>query len=97
MKAIIETNDCFGIQWMVTLDIKDIFAIPSAQIFVSTYRAVLEELIVNHFGGGIVDELFDRYTEKVGEFPAIMNPEKMKVVMMYVILKRKSRSMGNGA
>ncbi|KAJ1382910.1 SAM dependent carboxyl methyltransferase [Sesbania bispinosa] len=73
VKAILEANDCFSIEWMETLDIKDIYVISSAQIFASAYRAVLEELIEKHFGEGIVDELFDRYTEKVEAFPDIMN------------------------
>ncbi|KAJ1377721.1 SAM dependent carboxyl methyltransferase [Sesbania bispinosa] len=92
VKAILEKNDCFSIEWMETKDIKDIFAIPSAQIFVSTYRAALEELIEKHFGGGIVDELFDRYNEKVKEFADIVNSEKLKIAILYVLLKRKSKA-----
>ncbi|XP_061365010.1 loganic acid O-methyltransferase-like [Gastrolobium bilobum] len=93
VKAILETNGSFSMEWMETLDIKDIFAIPSAQVFVSTYRAVLEELIEKHFGGGNMDELFDRYTEKVKEFPDIMNSKKLKIVMLYALLKRKSKAL----
>ncbi|KAJ1382913.1 SAM dependent carboxyl methyltransferase [Sesbania bispinosa] len=92
VKAILEANDCFSIEWMETLDIKDIFVISNAQTFALTYRAVLEELIEKHFGEGIVDEIFDRYTKKVEAFPDIMNSEKLKIAMLYVLLKRKSRA-----
>ncbi|KAJ1377720.1 SAM dependent carboxyl methyltransferase [Sesbania bispinosa] len=92
VKAILEANDCFSIEWMETLDIKDIFVISSAQTFALTYRAVMEELIEKHFGEVIVDELFDRYTKKVEAFPDIMNSEKLKIAMLYVLLKRKSRA-----
>ncbi|XP_061365045.1 loganic acid O-methyltransferase-like [Gastrolobium bilobum] len=92
VKEILEANGSFSIECMETLDIKDIFAFPSAHIFVSTYRAALEELIKKHFGGGIIDELFDRYAEKVKEFPDIMNSKKLKIVMLYALLKRKSKA-----
>ncbi|KAJ1377717.1 SAM dependent carboxyl methyltransferase [Sesbania bispinosa] len=92
VKAILEINEYFNIEWMETKDIKDIFVISSAQIFVSTIRAAVEELIEKHFGGEIVDELFGRYTEKVKEFANIMNSEKLKIAMLYVLLKRKSKA-----
>ncbi|KAJ1382909.1 SAM dependent carboxyl methyltransferase [Sesbania bispinosa] len=92
VKAILETNEYFNIEWMETKDIKDIFAISSAQIFVSTIRAAVEELIEKHFGREIVDELFDRYTEKVKEFADIMNSEKLKIAMLCVLLKGKSKA-----
>ncbi|XP_061365013.1 loganic acid O-methyltransferase-like [Gastrolobium bilobum] len=92
VKAILETNGSFCIEWMETLDIKDIFAFPSAHIFVSTNRAALEELIEKHFGGGIMEEVYDRCTKKVKEFPYIMNSKNLKIIMMYAILKPKSKA-----
>lgn len=89
MKEILERNEHFSVEKMEALNLKNFYAVPNVYTFVSLYRVVMEDLIKQHFGAAIVDELFDRFTQKVLEFPDIMNPRKLKIVMLFVLLKRK--------
>ncbi|KAF7827712.1 putative S-adenosylmethionine-dependent methyltransferase At5g37990 [Senna tora] len=89
VKQIVERNEFFSIETMEALDLENFYAFPNANIFVSIFRAALEDLIEKHFGGAIIDDLFDRFTQKVLEFPEILNPNKFKLVMLFVLLKRK--------
>ncbi|XP_027364772.1 probable S-adenosylmethionine-dependent methyltransferase At5g37990 [Abrus precatorius] len=92
VKETLERNGCFSIERMEVLHLKSIFTTPSVQIYISLYRAMLEGLIEKHFGEGIVDELFNRLAEKVKEFPDIMNTEKLKLAVLFVLLKSKPKS-----
>ncbi|XP_028758161.1 probable S-adenosylmethionine-dependent methyltransferase At5g37990 [Neltuma alba] len=85
LKEILEKNESFSVEQMETLKVEEFYEAPNASNFVSMLRAFLGDLIEQHFGGGIVDELFDRFTHKVVEFPDIMNPKKLKLVMLFVI------------
>ncbi|KAF7827713.1 putative S-adenosylmethionine-dependent methyltransferase At5g37990 [Senna tora] len=89
VKEIVERNEFFSIETMEALNFEDFYAFPNPNIFVSIYRAVVEDLIEKHFGGAIVDDLFDRFTQKVVEFPEILNPNNFKMVLLFVLLKRK--------
>ncbi|XP_028758182.1 probable S-adenosylmethionine-dependent methyltransferase At5g37990 [Neltuma alba] len=89
VKAILEENKYFSVEKMEPLNLETFYAAPNVYTFVSLYRVVMEDLIKQHFGGAIVDELFDRFTQKVVEFPDIMNLRKLKIVMLFVLLKRK--------
>ncbi|KAF7827719.1 fruit protein pKIWI502 [Senna tora] len=89
VKEIVERNEFFSIETMEALNFEDFYAFPNANIFVSIYRAVVEDLIEKHFGGAIGDDLFDRFTQKVVEFPEILNPNNFKMAMLFVLLKRK--------
>lgn len=91
VKEILEGSDCFSIERMEVLHLKDMVSLPSVQIFVSWFRAALQELIEKHFGGEIVDELFNRFAEKVKEFPDIMDTHKLKLAVLFVLLKSKPR------
>lgn len=68
--------------------------VPNLEKYVSHRRAPLEGLIEKHFGEGVVDELFDRYTKKVMEFPEIMDAQKLKLSILFVVLKRKDKMNG---
>lgn len=89
VKEIVEENEYFSVEKMESLNIENFYATPNVYTFVSIYRVVMEDLIAKHFGGAIVDELFDRFTQKVLEFPDIMNTRKLKIVMLFVLFKRK--------
>ncbi|KAI9088655.1 hypothetical protein K1719_029769 [Acacia pycnantha] len=89
VKAIVEENEYFSVEKMEALNLENFYSVPNVYTFVSLFRVVMEDLIKKHFGGAIVDELFDRFTQKVIEFPDIMNPRKLKIFMLFVLLKRK--------
>ncbi|XP_028757783.1 probable S-adenosylmethionine-dependent methyltransferase At5g37970 [Neltuma alba] len=91
LMKILETSEDFSIEQSEVMD-NNCFVIPNIEYFVSRLRAVLEVLIENHFGVGIVDELFERFTEKVREFPKIMDVPKLKFHLFFVVLKRKVKA-----
>ena len=88
VKETLERNGDFTIERMETLDSQYLF-LPTVEMYVVHRRAGLEGLIESHFGCEIVDELFDRFTRKLVNFPDIMNLGMHKFVMIFVLLKRK--------
>ena len=89
LKKILESNEYFTIEQMETVDAKKSFIPVNVDMNVYHHRAALEGLIQNHFGVGIVDELFNRFTKKVKEFPDAMDIRKLNIVALFVLLKRK--------
>ncbi|GAB4828814.1 hypothetical protein Ancab_018475 [Ancistrocladus abbreviatus] len=53
-------------------------------------RAALEELINRHFGSEIIDELFERFSNKLAESSAFLNAENHVSLVLYVFLKRRA-------
>ena len=51
--------------------------------------AALEGVIAKYFGNDIMDELFNRYTEKVVE-SSFLNPEADKSIILFVLLKNNN-------
>lgn len=62
LKEILEKNESLSIERIETLKVEEFYSTPKASNFVSMLRAFLGDLIEQHFGRGIVDELFDRHT-----------------------------------
>ncbi|KAK7247450.1 hypothetical protein RIF29_42333 [Crotalaria pallida] len=93
VKEIVESNGIFRIERMRPFHVKNNVTFPTVQRLVLFYRAVLDEMIDQHFGGGIGDELFNRLAKKVKEFPNYMNPKKQKIDFIFVLLKRKPNLM----
>ncbi|KAI4313843.1 hypothetical protein L6164_026791 [Bauhinia variegata] len=91
LKTIFERNNDFTIERIEKLSPKSLF-LPDVRMFVLHRRAVFEGLIENHFGEGIVDELFDRFMKKVVESPDIMKVTMLTLVVLFVLLKRKPRT-----
>ncbi|KAL0463510.1 UNVERIFIED_CONTAM: Loganic acid O-methyltransferase [Sesamum latifolium] len=89
LKAIIERNNSYNIERMEVLDNPGKYAVTSAHAHASVYRAVFEDLMTNHFGCEIVDELFDTYRQKLEASPDLQLPEKDKSIIIFVLLKRK--------
>ncbi|KAI4357709.1 hypothetical protein L6164_001642 [Bauhinia variegata] len=92
--AILERNEyCFRIEQVKILNVFDAFTFPNIQAVVSGLRATVEGFLERQFGGGIIDELFRRFTKKVVEYPANLFLQNLKVqVYLLVILKRKPHS-----
>ena len=53
-------------------------------------RALLEGLLEKQFGNDTMDELFDRYSEKITKFSYFLNPEIDKTIKLFALLKRKN-------
>ncbi|XP_028757781.1 probable S-adenosylmethionine-dependent methyltransferase At5g38100 [Neltuma alba] len=70
LKKILESNEDLNLEEIVAMDRK---FLPNIETYVSSARAVHEVLIEKHFGDGAVDELFERFAEKIMEFPEIIN------------------------
>ncbi|QHN92398.1 WAT1-related protein [Arachis hypogaea] len=85
-------DECFSIEWMEILEFKNMVSLPTVQIFVSWFRAALQGMIEKHFGVEIVDELFKRFAEKIKEFPDIMDTDKLKLDVLFVLLRRKNKA-----
>ncbi|KAF7808802.1 putative S-adenosylmethionine-dependent methyltransferase At5g37990 [Senna tora] len=88
LKRKLESNEDFIIEKMESLEAK-IQLVPNVEMYVSHRRAALEALIEKHFGEGVVDELFGRYTNKVKEFPEMMDLQNLKLDGLFVLLKRR--------
>ncbi|XP_054794695.1 loganic acid O-methyltransferase-like isoform X3 [Prosopis cineraria] len=88
LKKMLESNEDFSVEKMDSFDCHSSIQ-PNLEGHVSQCRAVLEVLIGKHFGDGVVDELFARFAEKVMESPEVMNLQKLKLLMLFVVLKRK--------
>nr|DAD35804.1 TPA_asm: hypothetical protein HUJ06_006443 [Nelumbo nucifera] len=52
-------------------------------------RASLEGIIKEHFGSENIDELFDRFSEKLGRSSYILNADYTKGTQLFIVLKRK--------
>ena len=52
-------------------------------------RAGLEGIIAQHFGSGIVDELFDRFSKKAVEFSHQLESSHKEGTQLFVVLRRK--------
>ncbi|KAL0396749.1 UNVERIFIED_CONTAM: Loganic acid O-methyltransferase [Sesamum calycinum] len=89
LKAIIEKNGNYSIERREIFDNPGKYAITSAHARASLYRAVFGELLTNHFGGEIIDEVFDTYRQKLEASPALLLPENDKSIMIFVLLKRR--------
>ncbi|KAK4409666.1 Loganic acid O-methyltransferase [Sesamum angolense] len=89
LKAIIERNGSYSIERMEIFDNPGKYAITTAHAHASVYRAVFEDLMTNHFGSEIVDEVFDSYRQKLEASSALLLPEKDKSIIIFVLLKRK--------
>lgn len=58
------------------------------EFITSMFRAFLTTVIEQHFGDGVVDELFSRLAEKLSKHPIDFKMWKTQVVY-HVVLKRK--------
>ncbi|KAL0396746.1 UNVERIFIED_CONTAM: putative S-adenosylmethionine-dependent methyltransferase [Sesamum calycinum] len=89
LKAIIERNSRYNIERMEILEDPGKYAMTSANARASIYRAGLEGLLTHHFGYEIIEELFDRYREKLEASPALLLPDNNTSILIFVLLKCK--------
>ncbi|KAL8470874.1 hypothetical protein ACS0TY_033448 [Phlomoides rotata] len=89
LKGILEKSNSFSIERMEILDNPRRHTWPSADARVSFYRATLERLLTDHFGGDIVEELFQHFKKKLTASPVYLDPANDKTIVVLAVLKRK--------
>ncbi|KAK7849230.1 putative s-adenosylmethionine-dependent methyltransferase [Quercus suber] len=90
LKALIERSQHFNIERMEILNNQENYVSLRNPSMCSLFlRAALEGVIAKHFGNDIMDELFNRYTEKVAE-SSFLNPKADKSIVLFVLLKNNN-------
>ncbi|KAJ4973522.1 hypothetical protein NE237_006696 [Protea cynaroides] len=88
LEGLIKKNGCFSIEGMETLDHSKSHLTDIEKCSILQMRPILEELIRNHFGSEIIDELFDRFDKRVAE-PSIISDLSCKTIgELFILLKR---------
>lgn len=82
LRTFIEKNGCFSI---ARLEINT--AGKLKQLTASECRSGLENIIIQHFGNEILEELFERYTKKIVECPPLHIGDRIGIGLT-IILKR---------
>ncbi|CAM8956485.1 unnamed protein product [Rhodiola kirilowii] len=89
LRELIIDNGNFNIERMEIMDNKkEHVAIPNVKRRTLFLRALFEGLFGQHFGYEVVDEIFDRYAEKVAVSSFYLKPESQKTLMLFILLKR---------
>ncbi|KAL2509701.1 S-adenosyl-L-methionine-dependent methyltransferase superfamily protein [Forsythia ovata] len=92
LKDLIESNQNFSIERMEIVNTqRKHVTTPDPKSYALSIRAVFEGLLQIHFGIEIMDELFNKYAEKIGESAILLNPNE-KSMVTFVLLKRKTIS-----
>ncbi|OMO55598.1 SAM dependent carboxyl methyltransferase [Corchorus capsularis] len=90
IEKLIQDNGCFGIERMETFPgtRKNIV---NLQMWPMTVRAAFEAMIRNHFGGEMVEELFEIYNKKHSDNVSIFERDDvLTLVQLNIVLKRKN-------
>lgn len=90
LQAIIKRSSSFTIERMEILDNPGKRTLSSAEARATYLRAVFEGMLINHFGSEVMDELFDRYREKLAASPHFLDPSNEKSIIIFVLLKRNA-------
>ncbi|KAI3451802.1 hypothetical protein Pfo_008467 [Paulownia fortunei] len=89
LKALIEANGLFYIERIAKLA-SPMRRKPDPQVLTSHLRAVIGVLVEEHFGNGIIEELFRLHLEKLVESPILVHEKYWKETNYFVFLKRKA-------
>ncbi|WKA03714.1 hypothetical protein VitviT2T_021807 [Vitis vinifera] len=89
LEALIETNGYFNIERIEILARPLEHELPDYRICSFHLRAAMEGLVEEHFGKEIIEDLFERYTNKLGENSFIFDEEYRKETHLFVFLRRK--------
>ncbi|OMO73338.1 SAM dependent carboxyl methyltransferase [Corchorus olitorius] len=90
IEKLIQDNGCFSIERMETFPgtRKNIV---NLQMWPMTVRAAFEAMIRNHFGGEMVEELFEIYNKKHSDNVSIFEGDDvLTLVQLNIVLKRKN-------
>ncbi|XP_010528519.1 PREDICTED: probable S-adenosylmethionine-dependent methyltransferase At5g37990 [Tarenaya hassleriana] len=87
LEEVIEQNGCFRIEIMEEVKHPMEDETLSNDFIVSKFRAIFHGVIEEHFGGGLIDELFGRFAKKLTSYP--VDFKKCRKDMQYfIVLKR---------
>ena len=91
LNALIERNQHFSFERMEILNNKSRYLTLCNPSMRSLFlRSAFEGVLEKHFGNDIMDELFNRYTQKVVESSFFLNAEADKSIVLFVLLKRNN-------
>ncbi|GFP99109.1 probable S-adenosylmethionine-dependent methyltransferase at5g38100 [Phtheirospermum japonicum] len=90
MKAVLKNNQSFTIERMEILSNPGKHTVLDAVSRAAATRAVHGELLTDHFGSKIIDELFELYAKKLAATPVFNNTDNDKTIVVLVVLKRKT-------
>lgn len=85
---MIEENGSFMIEMIQTISHPFEDMRLTSEFITSMFRAFFTTVIEQHFGNGVVDELFNRLAQKLSKHPIDFEMLKTQVVY-YIVLKRK--------
>ncbi|KAL0326933.1 UNVERIFIED_CONTAM: Loganic acid O-methyltransferase [Sesamum angustifolium] len=89
-KGIIESSNNYTVERMETLYNPGKRVLSSGpKVRATIFRAAFEFMLINHFGGEIIDELFDLYANKLAASPVLSDAANDKTFEIIVVLKRK--------
>ncbi|EXB65600.1 hypothetical protein L484_025866 [Morus notabilis] len=71
-------------EWRTLNDPKKHVQMPNLEMRVLYLRAALEGLLEKHFGVEIMNELFQRFSNKVAESSFFLDPENQKCLLFYL-------------
>ncbi|GLT94460.1 hypothetical protein SLE2022_121990 [Rubroshorea leprosula] len=87
VESIVKKNGCFKIEKMQGLP----RSITTVEEFISFVRAIHQEIIKDHFGCEIIDEIFYRFSQKLAESGIFSYPSTgYETVDLFTFLKRTS-------
>ena len=91
LNALMERNQHFSFERMEILNNKSKYLTLCNPSMRSLFlRSAFEGVLEKHFGNDIMDELFNRYTEKVAESSLFFNAEADKSIVLLDRLKRNN-------
>ncbi|KAL1531904.1 indole-3-acetate O-methyltransferase [Salvia divinorum] len=91
LMEIIERNPSFTVEKIETINATGNYTFPSIHARIAFFRAAHEGMLAHHFGGEIIDDLFDQYEKKLGASPILKNVENDKTLVILAILKKNIR------
>ncbi|AED94253.2 S-adenosyl-L-methionine:salicylic acid carboxyl methyltransferase-like protein [Arabidopsis thaliana] len=87
-KANIEQNENFNVETMEEISHPMDYMPLTNDFITSMFRAILNTIIEEHFGEGVVNELFSRLAKRLDKYPIDFKRCK-KYVNYFIVLKRK--------
>ncbi|KAF2305634.1 hypothetical protein GH714_007195 [Hevea brasiliensis] len=90
IRQLVERNGCFSIERMEPTDCRTNPDIPATGYSITMrFRAGLEGVITRHFGAEIINELFERFLERMDDVMPSLLSSNAQGSQITVILKRK--------
>ncbi|KAL6351470.1 hypothetical protein AAG906_040824 [Vitis piasezkii] len=89
MTSLVERNGYLIIERMELMDPTSKHVAVSGKDYTMNFRAGMEGIFGEHFGSGIIDEVFDRLYKKTVEFSHQLESSHKEGTQLFVVLRRK--------